>query len=444
MNTTLGGVAILGAIAAGWTKIKQLLNYLRSIFIISSKLECMSFGTFREAAKQFNSSFKIIKLGNQLYRSGNFFGKSGYYLRILSRNLTCGKFFALYKGIFPIFGAYDYSNREITLTYPRYIFPFEKIAAKITRIYQKESRCWYSTNMWGSIGEDKSRNKDLRQDSGSEPKQHHNLSDIKDVVFCENYEYFDAQLSELIYIEDINEFGYTQKISETFNRYKTNEEKELYKNIKFWLESKEWYRKHDICWKRGCVIYGEAGTGKSSMIYNVSRELSIPIETAHLETFTNKDIFEKWQGDSNGKIILIEDIDSVFNGRNNVSQNNKTIRQENHLTFDALLNTIDGVNRNEGVFLIITTNHPEKLDHALAKYDTNKAKFDITRAGRIDFALHSQRLNEEGAEYLIDHILDDVSKIQRKEILNSLELPATAATIQETAMKYALEHRWNK
>ena len=64
-------------------------------------------------------------------------------------------------------------------------------------------------------------------------------------------------------------------------------------------------------------------------------------------------------------ILLIEDIDKVFAGRENVSD-------KANITFSALLNCLDGAFYKHGLITIITTNHIEKLDEALL------------RTGRID------------------------------------------------------------
>ncbi|MEO5931625.1 MAG: AAA family ATPase, partial [Candidatus Kapaibacterium sp.] len=64
-------------------------------------------------------------------------------------------------------------------------------------------------------------------------------------------------------------------------------------------------------------------------------------------------------------IILIEDVDAAFIQR-------QPGEQANHITFSGLLNAIDGVAAQAGRVIILTTNHPERLDPALV------------RPGRID------------------------------------------------------------
>jgi chaperone BCS1 len=61
-------------------------------------------------------------------------------------------------------------------------------------------------------------------------------------------------------------------------------------------------------------------------------------------------------------IILLEDIDSIFNQRSSVGR-----RRRASVTFSGLLNALDGVRTQEGRILFMTTNHPENLDPALVR-----------------------------------------------------------------------------
>jgi len=60
-------------------------------------------------------------------------------------------------------------------------------------------------------------------------------------------------------------------------------------------------------------------------------------------------------------IILLEDIDAIFVGRESVG------RGRGRVSFSGLLNALDGVRSQEGRILFMTTNHREKLDAALLR-----------------------------------------------------------------------------
>jgi chaperone BCS1 len=66
-------------------------------------------------------------------------------------------------------------------------------------------------------------------------------------------------------------------------------------------------------------------------------------------------------------IILLEDIDAIFHGRESVSDGRRGNEGGPRVTFSGLLNALDGVRSQEGRILIMTTNHKDKLDPALLR-----------------------------------------------------------------------------
>ena len=68
-------------------------------------------------------------------------------------------------------------------------------------------------------------------------------------------------------------------------------------------------------------------------------------------------------------IILLEDIDAIFQGREAVNKMDYDGEDwtRSGPSFSGLLNALDGVRSQEGRILIMTTNHKEKLDPALLR-----------------------------------------------------------------------------
>ncbi|KAI4664279.1 uncharacterized protein J4E79_003782 [Alternaria viburni] len=62
------------------------------------------------------------------------------------------------------------------------------------------------------------------------------------------------------------------------------------------------------------------------------------------------------------------------------------------VTLSGLLNVIDGVNATEGRIIIMTTNHPEKLDPALYRAGRVERKFDISYASKASSIMTFKRL----------------------------------------------------
>jgi len=125
-------------------------------------------------------------------------------------------------------------------------------------------------------------------------------------------------------------------------------------------ETHNMYKKLQITYKRGVILYGEPGNGKSAMIREIIRILPRITKIVINPNINDMPkILSILIKSLNGKraIIIIEDIDSLINGRN---------RSE-------FLNILDGIDIQSGVYFIGTTNYPEHIDPAF-----------MNRSGRFD------------------------------------------------------------
>jgi chaperone BCS1 len=118
-------------------------------------------------------------------------------------------------------------------------------------------------------------------------------------------------------------------------------------------------------------------------------------------------------------IILIEDIDCVFEKRKQTEDN------ESKVTFSGLLNAIDGVVAGEGRILFMTTNHIEKLDAALI------------RDGRCDVRILIENANADQARRLFLRFFPGENTLadQFGELVGQHEL--CMAALQGHLLKYS-------
>src|SRR5205823_13400923 len=80
------------------------------------------------------------------------------------------------------------------------------------------------------------------------------------------------------------------------------------------------------------------------------------------------------------------------------------------LTFDCLLNCLDGVERSDGIFTIITTNDVSKIDAALGqprRLPDGSVEFISTRPGRIDKAVELTYMEPADKRLLAMRILGE-------------------------------------
>lgn len=247
--------------------------------------------------------------------------------------------------------------------------------------------------------------------------------------------------------------------------------KDLIKEIELWRKSKEWYLEKGIPWKRGWLLYGPPGTGKTALARAFAEDLNMPIYVYNLAEMGNHELIKAWTEMQTNTpcIALIEDIDNVFHGRENVVRRpglfpmvmpeKKDGDGSNDkgrgplappLTFDCLLNCLDGVERADGIFTVITTNDLSKIDPALGlprQLPDGSTEFISTRPGRIDKAVELTYMEPSDKKRMAQKILEAYEK-EYLEMLDFIDkfpdLPETPAQFQERCAQVALRCFWRE
>jgi len=210
------------------------------------------------------------------------------------------------------------------------------------------------------------------------------------------------------------------------------------KEIEFWIDNQEWYRDRNIPWHRGYVFYGKPGTGKSSFVRAIGQKFDLPIYAFDLASMDNQFLSNAWRNRCQlyGKrIILLEDIDGIFHGRKNVS----APQNVQGVTFDCLLNLIDGVDRTDGTLLFVTTNNVELLDPALGGGSTEEIG---SRPGRVDRIIELVNLPYEGRLKMAQLICGDLLSEEKIEEMAKAYEDITPASFQEICIRIALDKKW--
>ena len=132
-------------------------------------------------------------------------------------------------------------------------------------------------------------------------------------------------------------------------------------DVRWFYGARDWYVARGIPWRRGYLLHGPPGTGKSSAIRAVASELgqNLAILDISRKTLGDDQLCEAMVEAPKDVILVFEDIDAAFRGRSKDTSDG--------ISFSGLLNAIDGVAAQEGRTLFMTTNHIEKLDPALIR-----------------------------------------------------------------------------
>ncbi|KAA1474083.1 P-loop containing nucleoside triphosphate hydrolase protein [Dentipellis sp. KUC8613] len=227
----------------------------------------------------------------------------------------------------------------------------------------------------------------------------------------------------------------------------------LLADTKDFLKSEKWYADRGIPFRRGYLLYGVPGSGKSSLIHAIAGELVLDIYVVSLSSsWINDSTLTTLMGRVPSRcIVLLEDLDAAFTrslsrdkekdkkatAENKTSDtedtatdtistshsrrrrvNKEHLSDVNTLSLSGLLNALDGVAAAEGRILFATTNHLELLDPALC------------RPGRMDVWIEFKNASKWQAEALFRNFFPsadaDASPAGEKEppILDTAELEA--------------------
>ncbi|CAI7636211.1 unnamed protein product [Penicillium pancosmium] len=174
-------------------------------------------------------------------------------------------------------------------------------------------------------------------------------------------------------------------------------------------KTRRWYFDRGIPYRRGYLLHGPPGTGKTSLCFAAAGLLGLKLYLLNLKTngLDEESMSSLFASLPRRCIVLLEDIDTagitktrgktVTPGDNPVipAPNTETSTEDDFdesskdsITLSGLLNVIDGVAASEGRILVMTTNHPDKLDPALL------------RPGRVDMSISFGYMSENDIKEL--------------------------------------------
>ncbi|KAM0926488.1 hypothetical protein ACQ4PT_003543 [Festuca glaucescens] len=158
------------------------------------------------------------------------------------------------------------------------------------------------------------------------------------------------------------------------NKPKDDWKQQILDDLEMFHDGKDFYASVGKAWKRGYLLFGPPGTGKSTMIAAIANFLHYDVYDLEL-TAVNSELRRLFIDTKDKSIIVIEDIDCSIDLTGKRKKKGKTKKRkkdddnESKVTLSGVLNFIDGLWSGCGGerVIVFTTNHKENLDPALIR-----------------------------------------------------------------------------
>ena len=142
------------------------------------------------------------------------------------------------------------------------------------------------------------------------------------------------------------------------------------KDFESFLNREEWFRSNHLPFRRGYLLHGPPGNGKTSLIRTMLNASGLSAYTIRLfQEHTDDAYLEKMfrcAANFAPSVVVIEDIDRAF-------PRTPAPGVRCNVSLQQLLNCLDGIDSQDGVIVVATANDPTVLDAAI-----------LRRPGRFD------------------------------------------------------------
>lgn len=239
---------------------------------------------------------------------------------------------------------------------------------------------------------------------------------IEKEEYMSNYQYMvsvgnkrNSIIRNYLNSRDFNSLFFSENVNKTIKDHLNN----FKNNMKL-------YDEKNLIYKTGILLYGEPGTGKSSLALAIASYLDCSIININMSQFDEinlNDLTSVINADKLTYVVLLEDIDTLINNR--TAENVELSEQK---IINKLLQFLDSGISPTNVVFIATTNHIDKLDNA------------ILRDGRFDLKLEIKGItNKIDAEIMCKSF--NLSRDQINNVLKDVKYPVNQSYLQGLILK---------
>ena len=200
------------------------------------------------------------------------------------------------------------------------------------------------------------------------------------------------------------------------------------------------YQKMNCRIPKGMLFYGKPGIGKTLLAKAIANESKLSFLYANGSSFNEiyvgigqlrvKQLFESARNNV-PCIIFIDELDTLGKKRSNNSG-----YSESENTLNCLLAEMDGINNNENVLVIGSTNRPEVLDEALLRSGRFDRKIEFNLPNLVErkeifrYYLSKYKINDLKLDFLSEKLAKKTFSMSSSDISNICNEAAIKAVVK--------------
>ncbi|KAI8343338.1 P-loop containing nucleoside triphosphate hydrolase protein [Chlamydoabsidia padenii] len=180
---------------------------------------------------------------------------------------------------------------------------------------------------------------------------------------------------------------------------KKGQKEDLLRDAEEFLKRKNWYAERGIPYRRGCLLSGPPGSGKTTVVRSLVSRLGMKLASISLTGLTSDEEFANMVATAPADcILLLEDVDHCLKViEDSKGTSNSLTPQSGHITLPGLLNVMDGLDMRDGTIFFMTCN------------DNNVLPQVMKRRGRIDKEITLGYADEYQISMMFDRFFQNTS-----------------------------------